>query len=185
MSFFSPTPITLWLLQSWGGIPRGLCELQRNKTNTKDRKDLVLCSYCLHEHPPAVTSAESNMHHITKYRASIKWFNHSVLVIMQNWQKIFHLLPEIAEIPLEELNKDTIKRNVKQPDKWEQQTAKVSTCSKESDYNLCHWIFKNALLRWLINTYFLMCFFHDMMYFSRHICGCSGCFFLQKIRIIR
>lgn len=92
----------------------GDCVSFRGVTQTKT-KDLVHCSYCLLEHPPTVSFSQwtgPNMHHITNYRASIKWFNHSVLVIMQNWQKVFLLLLEIADTPLGELNKDTVLRGM-------------------------------------------------------------------------
>lgn len=112
------------------------CVSFQKRKQTKDKKDLALCSYCLHEHPPAVSFSQwtgSDIHHITNYSSSIKWFNHSVLVIMQNWQKIFLLLPEIANIPLGELNQDTVLRGMlRNLTNENNRQQKVSTCSKDS-----------------------------------------------------
>lgn len=117
-------------------------------------KDLVHCSYHLLEHPPTVSFSQKtgpNMHYITNYRASIKWFNHSVLVIMQNWWKVFLLLPEIADIPLGELNKDTVLRgtlrNLTNENIRQQKSAhverKVTTTSVTAfSQNLLGWLIK-------------------------------------------
>lgn len=183
LSFFPFFPfITLWLL-ALRGNPLWIVWASEKQSKHNDKRTWfsVLTAYMNTQSLFPFQWIGSNMPHIMNLRASIKWFSHSVLVIMQNWQKVFFLLPEIADTPLGELNKDTVKRNIRKPDKWEQQTAEVSTCSKESYYNLCHCIFKKSP-SWMISTmltYFLMYFAHDVMY-SRYICGYSRRFFYKR-----
>lgn len=143
----------------------------QKRKQTKDKKDLALCSYCLREHPPTASFSQwavSNIHHTTNYSSSIKWFNHSVLVIMQNWQKIFLLFPEIADIPLGELNKDTVLRgmlrNLTNENNRQQKSAHVQRKVLQT-LSLYFQKFPSRMVNKVL-MYFLMCFSHGVMCFS-------------------
>lgn len=184
VSFFPPCPLTLRLLLGWGESLVDCVSFQKRK-QTKDKNVLAFCSYCMHEHPPTVSFSQwtgSNIHHITNYCSSIKWFNHSVLVIMQNWQKIFLLFSEIANTPLGELNKGMVLRgmlrNLTNENNRQQKSAHVQRTVLQALP-----LYFQKLPSPMINKilmYFLMYFSYGMMCFSRYICGCSGFFFLQK-----
>lgn len=181
LPIFLPSPFRYYRVEE--GIPCGLCKLQTNKANKDKKTWFTVLTVYLNTHPLFPFHSEQALICITLQTTELQLSDSITLFwSLCRIDKVFLRLPEIADIPLGELNKDTVLRgtlrNLTNENIRQQKSAhvqrKVTTTSVTAFSKNLGWLIKCSRI-------FLMCFSHDMMDFSRHACGGSGLLFHKDL----